>query len=186
MTAPSHSPSGCAEPCNLRGDCQTNNTCFCTNGYKTCVPNDGTIISASAGCETYVYGDPNNCGECGNVSTYNPDDNTMPHQHQTPRQFLSIWSCKRWHYSQLLRKVDNSIGREASNAQREPWDRRWVLCSYAPTGRQGRDPVSLQSALLCCAAQACLYRPGCHHMMGDLPQHGGAVHHQSGSCEMAT
>ena len=60
----------CAEPCNLRGDCQTNNTCFCTNGYKSCVPSDGTIISASAGCETYVYGDPNNCGTCGNVSPY--------------------------------------------------------------------------------------------------------------------
>ena len=52
----------------MRGDCQTNNTCFCTNGWKTCVPNDGTITSASAGCETYVYGDPKNCGQCGNVS----------------------------------------------------------------------------------------------------------------------
>ena len=32
------------------------------------MPTDGTITSASAGCETYVYGDPNNCGQCGNVS----------------------------------------------------------------------------------------------------------------------
>ncbi len=61
-------PVCCAEPCNLRGDCQTNNTCYCTNGWKTCVPNDGTVTSASAGCETYVYDDDNNCGECGNVS----------------------------------------------------------------------------------------------------------------------
>ena len=65
-------PLCCAEPCNLRGDCQTNNTCYCTNGWKTCVPNDGTVTSASAGCETYVYGDPNNCGECGNVSSPEP------------------------------------------------------------------------------------------------------------------
>ena len=57
-----------AEPCNRRGDCQTNNTCFCTNGYKTCTPNDGTITDASAGCETDVYSDNNNCGDCFNVS----------------------------------------------------------------------------------------------------------------------
>ena len=57
-----------AEPCNLRGDCQTNNTCFCTNGYKTCRANDGTITGASAGCETDIYEDDNNCGDCFNVS----------------------------------------------------------------------------------------------------------------------
>ena len=57
-----------AEPCNSRGDCQTNNTCFCTNGYKTCTPNDGTITGASAGCETDIYEDDNNCGDCFNVS----------------------------------------------------------------------------------------------------------------------
>ena len=65
--------TGCvpdAEPCNLRGDCQTNNTCFCTNGYKTCRPNDGTITGASAGCETDIYEDDNNCGDCFNVSKY--------------------------------------------------------------------------------------------------------------------
>ncbi|CAK0785605.1 hypothetical protein CVIRNUC_008816 [Coccomyxa viridis] len=55
------------EPCNLRGDCQTNNTCFCTNGYKTCRANDGTITGASAGCETDIYEDDNNCGDCFNV-----------------------------------------------------------------------------------------------------------------------
>ena len=59
-----------AEPCNLRGDCQTNNTCFCTNGYKTCKANDGTITGASAGCETDIYEDDNNCGDCFNVSQH--------------------------------------------------------------------------------------------------------------------
>ena len=59
-----------AEPCNRRGDCQTNNTCFCTNGYKTCRPNDGTITGASAGCETDIYEDDNNCGDCFNVSQH--------------------------------------------------------------------------------------------------------------------
>ncbi|BDA48366.1 hypothetical protein COCOBI_12-0430 [Coccomyxa sp. Obi] len=55
------------EPCNLRGTCQTNNTCFCTNGFKTCSPNDGTMTSATAGCETDIYTDTNNCGDCGVV-----------------------------------------------------------------------------------------------------------------------
>ncbi|CAL8463744.1 g3278 [Coccomyxa elongata] len=55
------------EPCNLRGTCQTNNTCFCTNGFKTCRPLDGTLTSASAGCETDIYTDANNCGDCGVV-----------------------------------------------------------------------------------------------------------------------
>jgi hypothetical protein len=56
-----------AEPCNLHGTCQTNNTCFCSNGYKTCRPNDGTLTSATAGCETNIFTDTTNCGECGNV-----------------------------------------------------------------------------------------------------------------------
>ncbi|EIE27791.1 hypothetical protein COCSUDRAFT_45996 [Coccomyxa subellipsoidea C-169] len=55
------------EPCNLRGTCQTNNTCFCTNGFKTCRPLDGTMTSATAGCETDIYTDVNNCGDCGFV-----------------------------------------------------------------------------------------------------------------------
>ena len=57
----------CAEPCNLHGVCQTNNTCACTNGYKTCRPQSGTQTSATAGCETNVYTDNQNCGTCGNV-----------------------------------------------------------------------------------------------------------------------
>ena len=56
-----------AEPCNLHGTCQTNNTCFCTNGYATCRPPDGTITGATAGCETDIYTDKTNCGTCGNV-----------------------------------------------------------------------------------------------------------------------
>ena len=56
-----------AEPCNLRGTCQTNNTCFCTNGYATCRPQDGTMTSATAGCETNIYTSKSNCGTCGNV-----------------------------------------------------------------------------------------------------------------------
>ncbi|KAK9917138.1 hypothetical protein WJX75_001239 [Coccomyxa subellipsoidea] len=55
------------EPCNLQGTCQTNNTCFCTNGFKTCRPLDGTLTSATAGCETDIYTDINNCGDCGIV-----------------------------------------------------------------------------------------------------------------------
>ncbi|CAL5224936.1 g7705 [Coccomyxa viridis] len=51
-----------AEPCNLHGTCQTNNTCFCSNSFDTCRPRDMT-----SGCETNTGSDFNNCGACGNV-----------------------------------------------------------------------------------------------------------------------
>lgn len=43
-----------AEPCNLGGTCQTNNTCFCDNSFKTCQPRDKTN-----GCETNIGSDVN-------------------------------------------------------------------------------------------------------------------------------
>jgi len=43
-----------AEPCNLNGICQSNNTCFCQNGFATCAPLDTTN-----GCETNVATDVN-------------------------------------------------------------------------------------------------------------------------------
>lgn len=48
-----------AEPCNLHGTCQTNNTCFCDNSYKTCKPIDETN-----GCETNIGSDVNKCASC--------------------------------------------------------------------------------------------------------------------------
>ena len=56
----------CAEPCNLHGVCQTNNTCARTEGYTTCWPQTGTLTSATAGCEINVYTGNQNCGTCGN------------------------------------------------------------------------------------------------------------------------
>ncbi len=65
-----------AEPCNLHGICQTNNTCFCGNGYASCAPSTGLqplpgtlygTYASSAGCETNLVTDVYNCGHCGNV-----------------------------------------------------------------------------------------------------------------------
>ena len=65
-----------AEPCNRQGICQTNNTCFCGNGFASCAPSTGLqplpntlygTYASSAGCETDLYTDVNNCGHCGNV-----------------------------------------------------------------------------------------------------------------------
>lgn len=65
-----------AEPCNRQGICQTNNTCFCGNGFASCAPSTGLqplpntlygTYASSAGCETDLYTDINNCGHCGNV-----------------------------------------------------------------------------------------------------------------------
>jgi hypothetical protein len=43
-----------AEPCNLQGICQTNNTCFCDNSFTTCLSIDKTN-----GCETQTGSDVN-------------------------------------------------------------------------------------------------------------------------------
>ena len=43
-----------AEPCNLHGVCQSNNTCFCGNAHSTCKPKDTT-----SGCETNTGSDNN-------------------------------------------------------------------------------------------------------------------------------
>lgn len=65
-----------AEPCNRQGICQTNNTCFCGNGFASCAPSTGLqplpntlygTYASSAGCETDLYTDIYNCGHCGNV-----------------------------------------------------------------------------------------------------------------------
>ena len=45
-----------AEPCNLNGICQSNNTCFCENDFATCAPLDTTN-----GCETNIGNDTNKC-----------------------------------------------------------------------------------------------------------------------------
>ena len=45
-----------AEPCNLQGTCQTNNTCFCDNDYTSCGDRD-----SSNGCETQTGSDINKC-----------------------------------------------------------------------------------------------------------------------------
>ncbi|KAK9820843.1 hypothetical protein WJX81_005204 [Elliptochloris bilobata] len=64
------------EPCNRNGICQTNNTCFCGNGFASCAPSTGLqplpgtlygTYASSAGCETDLYNDVYNCGHCGNV-----------------------------------------------------------------------------------------------------------------------
>ena len=48
------SPGWRAEPCNLNGICQSNNTCFCENDFATCAPLDTTN-----GCETNIGNDTN-------------------------------------------------------------------------------------------------------------------------------
>ena len=47
-------PGWRAEPCNLNGICQSNNTCFCENDFATCAPLDTTN-----GCETNIGNDTN-------------------------------------------------------------------------------------------------------------------------------
>ena len=73
---PGLTPSAFADPCNAHGICQTNNTCFCGNGYASCAPQTGLqplpgtlygTFASSAGCETDVYNDVYNCGHCNNV-----------------------------------------------------------------------------------------------------------------------
>ena len=49
-------PGQRAEPCNLNGICQSNNTCFCENDFATCAPLDTTN-----GCETNIGNDTNKC-----------------------------------------------------------------------------------------------------------------------------
>lgn len=100
----------CAEPCNLRGVCQTNNTCACTNGYRTCRPQSGTLTSATAGCETNIYTDNNNCGACGNVRCCCcPSFDLRSHQlHCCLPPACDLWQAQQHALPPLPWSTDNS------------------------------------------------------------------------------